>query len=769
MTYKDKPELGRPEHMPLGEPCFFCGLPGIRHRQRQRGTRHEYQKEYKKRNREQIALQRRDWKLSHKQDKRYIAIDGEGYTDKKSRKHYYSYLAACDEKSLIGNIYREEGLRSSEIFEFLLSLPQGSWNLKVGFSLGYDITKWLQDLPNAAIYLLNHPELRKGKLGPSDVKWAGFNINRLSSQFKIIQYRDELTKRTVVWDLFRFFGKAFVPALIDWQVGDKEIWDHIQSMKDKRGEFDGINEEVKKYCQAECMLLAKLAKTLIDAHTDAGIKLTSYYGPGSTASTMLKDMKAKEETAKIPPEMEYAVECAFFGGRFECSWAGPLENVYGYDIASAYPFAMTQLPCFKHGRWELVKNPKITDIENAVAACIHYKLTEFDGLKIVKEIDKDIVKHKVDANGRAADHAWGPFPFRLSDGNILFPIVCEGGWVWKHEYLTGLRYYSNIQAKEAWILRQNCKCERPFAEQIATYYNRRLEWGKEGRGIALKLGINSCYGKRAQRVGSAPFRCVVSAGNITSLTRSMLLEAVCRAKDPWKVIGLATDGVQSQESLELPKPPITGTEEIAAKKKKFSLGSWESKGNDTIHNIRPGMRFSLTRDAKRETTAARGIGVRVLHSNRDLVRAYWDIEPGADCEIQQPMMFMGSKSCVRPTTEAKKILEQVKLGNTTLRENAATLAGAFDRDDKYGNWVEPEERKISYNPLPKRPAWERITENGNVRFRLFTWALHRSQGESVAYGKSKLSLLVQELKLLKLLEEEQADQDGIHTLDHLEL
>lgn len=766
MPYADG--KGKPEHMPVGDPCLLCGISANRHRQRIRGPRTEYKRDYREQNRQHLRDYHNQYKRDHPIEKRYIGIDGEGWTDKSTGKHHYSYLAACDTNGLIGDIYRHEGLRSVEIFEFLLSLPQGSWNLKVGFSLGYDITKWLEDLPHSAIYLLNHPELRKGKNGPRDVKWAGFNFNRLSSQFKVIRYSNDGIRRAVIWDLFRFFGKAFVPALQDWKVGDKDTWDHIQAMKDKRGDFQGINEDEKKYCQAECVLMAQLAKTLIDAHLAADIKLTSYYGPGSTASAMLKTMKAKEETATIPKDMEYAVECAFFGGRFECAWAGPLENVEGYDIASAYPFAMTQLPCFKHGKWELVKNPKDSDIEKAIAACVHYYLPEWGGLRIIKEIDKDILKSKVKADGRVADHAWGPFPFRLADGNILFPVTCEGGWVWKHEYLTGLRFFSNVAAKEAWILKNNCSCGKPFGQQVSTYYNKRLEWGKEGKGIALKLGINSCYGKRAQRVGSAPYRCVVSAGNITSMTRAMLLGAIFKANEPWNVIGLATDGIQAQCKLDLPKPPITGTEETAVKRGKFPLGAWESKGADHIHNIRPGMRFSLTRDAKRETTAARGIGVRVLHSNRDLVRAYWDIDPGGDCLIQQPMIFMGSKSCIRPTTEAKAILELVKIGKTTLREQAAALAGAFDRDEKYGNWVEPEERKVSYNPLPKRPAWERIEDKGNVRFRLFTWALSRAQGESVPYGKSHLSLLVKEIKAQKLLEEEQADQEGLHTLDHLE-
>ena len=54
-------------------------------------------------------------------------------------------------------------------------------------------------------------------------------------------------------DLFRFFGKAFVPALKDWKVGSEEELRAIQEMKDQRGNFQGIDEREKLYySRAEC-------------------------------------------------------------------------------------------------------------------------------------------------------------------------------------------------------------------------------------------------------------------------------------------------------------------------------------------------------------------------------------------------------------------------------------------------------------------------------------------------------------------------------------
>lgn len=760
----------RPEHKPLGEPCILCGLAGARHRSRSR-VRADYQKDYRKKNHLQLRNYQNAWeKTSRKtrdpQEKQYIGIDGEGWTDSEGN-HHYSYLAACTEDHLIGDIYEPMGLHTAQILEFLSSLPQESWNLKVGFSLGYDITKWIEHLPDSTIWLLNHPEYRKGKWGPKNIRWGEYALNRMSSKFTIVRYEETDHYRCVVWDLFKFFQTTFVKALKQWEVGDQEIWDRIQAMKEKRGDFQGIGEEEKLYCQEECRLLARLARKLVTSHFQAGIKLTSYYGPGSTASAMLKVMHAKEEKAVVPKPMEYAVECAFFGGRFECSQIGPLKGVYSYDIASAYPYAMTQLPCLKHGIWELVQNPRIEEIEIAPAACVHYRLPYTDKIRRYDLVDIDVIRHSCDIPGRAytCDTAWGPFPFRLKDGNIIFPVTCEGGWVWQYEYLEAVKHWPNVECTEAWILKQNCSCNRPFAYQIAEYYNRRLEWGKDGKGITMKLGVNSCYGKRAQRVGSSPFRCVVSAGMITSRTRSMLLQGITSAKNQWNIVSVATDGIQSLEPLELPNPVFTGTESAAELaslkegKKKYPLGAWESKGQDDVHMIRPGMRFSLTRESKIDTTAARGLGVKVLHENRAWVRANWDIKPMSDCDVQQPMMFMGSKPCIRPNTKTRELLRDVAAGKVALGDIAAMVH--FDRDSKYGKWLKPEPRKVSYSPLPKRPKAAR----DNSTFICYTWSLDRDSGESVPYGLAPISDLTRELRKLREQEEEQADY-GIHILDH---
>jgi DNA polymerase type B, organellar and viral len=802
----------RPEHVPQGDPCVRCGLPPSEHRTVR--LRDEYYAMYQGRNSGVIAERRKNyqrtpqaravrraWRKLNPEDRVIIGVDGEGWTDRETGEHHYSYMCASTSEGRYWEVegIDGKGLKTEAIFDFLLGLPQLS--LIMGFSLGYDKTKWIEGMPAISIHFLNHPELRPGKWGPRGIWWSKYRINSISTKFTLElvskrilddQSAIESSRHVIVWDLFRFFGKAFVPALKDWKTGSTEELEAIQKMKDDRGNFNGIQDREKLYCRAECRLMAQMATTLVQAHDDADLKLRTYYGPGSTASIMLGKMDAKGNKAPIPDEMKRIVDMSFFGGRFEHSWVGPVRGMWSYDIASAYPFAMTQLPCFKHGQWRLVKRPTVRQIEEAKAASVHWRLPMTDSVRIVEQSLGEKLQKVVKVAGRAAERAWGPFPFRLMDGNILFPVVARGGWVWKQEYLAALNsgVFPNVECTEAWLWESDCSCPPPFAKPVADYYCLRLEWGKDGKGLVVKLGLNSDYGKLAQRVGHPPFQDIVSAGIITSTCRGMLLTAAGYAKDPWSITGFATDSIQSTEPLDLPAPPITGTEDKAREKGKFPLGAWDGSGQNSGEDtflIRPGMRFKINcsrcaapvnrctcapcpkcRKSATECmcsakTAARGIGVRTLHNNRVKVLEAWEDIPCGDIHVQQPPVFWGSKSCIRPDTRTRETLELLLTGRIDLKRVLDAMAGGFVRDEKYGRWLTPEPRRLSYSPLPKRPRIVDSSSTTSAR-RMLTWALDDSQGESLPYGVTEVSEIVRELQELKMLESEQPDQGGLQSL-----
>lgn len=661
---------------------------------------------------------------SPRQTKLILFLDGEGYTTKRGS-HRYTYLAASnDDGSIFFDVENKKGLTTKEIFEFLLKLPREA--LKVGFALGYDWTKWFQDLPNEDVYYIYRPDLRTGKNGPKArrIPHGGqlYGVNLVSTKLSVMsgwnRDKKKYSRTCHVWDLFKFFQRSFVNSLREWKVGSEKEVNAISRMKEKRGSFRGISAKEKAYCQSECRLGAKLTKRLIDSCIEAGLTLREYFGAGSLGAATLRGGPAKEQKQHVLGRMRRAVACAFFGGRFEQSVTGLIPISHGFDLASAYPYAETQLPCLAHGKWVHVRGSH-TKVEKAVrkarAACCHYRLKKRSDVRsegLFERLPPESLPAIPDAiteHARVSKVPWGPFPFRLADGSIIFPSESAGGWVWHFEMLAALdnrRVWPNVELREAWVFRSRCTCAHPFHDEVTGFYRKRLQWGKEGKGLVLKKGLASRYGKRAQTVGSAPFHCAIAAGLITSHTRSELLRAI--ALSPNSVLSVATDGIITRDVLELRTPVFTDTDPKP-------LGAWEHKNKDTgpesVFLMRPGMRFLcekrgkkwIAKDSEEGTTAARGVGVRRLHAERQIILDQWMKKPGAPTKVPRGTIFNGGKLCVGKTKDGIRRLS------------------------RYGNWTKADPFQVSYLPLPKRP----VMRSGH----LLTWALTKHEGESKPYDR----------------------------------
>jgi len=653
----------RVDHIPDGDPCKLCGLPTRRHRERKE----------------------RDEPIE------YIGIDGEGQGRKD---HRYVLLAASNEsgsktwiaKPELGN----DRLTTEQCLNLILGLPTKRAKI-FSFSFNYDLTKMLADIDDETLYNLFRPELRpspkteKGSRGPVPVKWRGFYLNLQGTKFTV----RKRGKKIIIWDLFKFFQSKFVNALKDWKVGNPELWDRMSKMKDKRSDFDKEKEEsVLEYCLEETRCIAELARRLIEAHTGAGLKLRSFYGAGSSGAAMLTALGIKEHVRKPHADMKRAVASAFFGGRFENSVIGQVEGtIYNRDISSAYPYHTTFLPCLEHGKW--THTTKRECLDRKQAALVRYTL------------------------GNSRITTWGPFPFRTQDGSISFPIQSGGGWVWLAEYLAGERIFPHVQFREAWVYETNCEC-KPFAK-VPEYYVLRLQIGKEGPGLVIKLGVNSIYGKLAQSVGNAIFNCWIWAGMVTSGCRAQVLDMLGLHQDWSNLLAVATDGIFTREKIQAPLPLETGTGIIIHGASK-PLGGWEEKTYSRgMFFARPGIYFPLnpTQDDIKDIRG-RGVGKGVVLENWNRIVDSWN-ENGLEgiARIANVTRFCGAK--------------------TSISHSSKGYRRAYATDGKapsYGQWI-TRKVEMSFNPMPKR---ERANADGTLSLRKFSDKL-----ESVPYSRALIS------------------------------
>jgi hypothetical protein len=730
----------------------------------------------------------------------FVGIDGEGinvnldtcYLCKLSRaehthpqhpfveEHRYTLLAAAKETWDIQGTLPEQGLSienltTRECLDFILDIP---YSHKIfAYAFGYDLTCILRDVNDSSLYKLFRPELRarKGKdaaMGPWAVRWeAGdqfvYFLNLQGTKFSVSRYERcsfcweadrkykkgrrhrlcdvcRLTKRRqVVWDIWKFYQSKFVSALKDWKVGAADV-DRIEAMKEKRSVlYTQTPEDVRAYCLSECRHMGTLARKLTNAHEAVDLKLTSYYGAGSTGTALLSVMGIRARLpAEVPEAMREAVAAAFVGGRFEHSVAGIVRGkVYGHDISNAYPYAITFLPCMGWrdpktgaqtvtcGRWELTRNRK--DLEGARAACVHYWL---------KTLNRD--------------EQWAPFPFREKDGSISFPRSSGGGWVWLSEYLAGEKVFpNNVFFREAWVWKSDCHCARPF-EALPRYYKERIKIGKEGPGIVIKLGMNSCAGKLMQSVGSALFNSWIWGGMVTAKTRSQNLDVMGLHQDRSNMLAVATDGIYTRENLITPRPEDTDTWELPDDKGKIAkkpMGGWETKVVDKgMFFLRPGIYFPLnpTEDEIKEVRG-RGVGKRMLLTHWKLIVDDW-LSGSRVVKLPNLRRFHGAKS-------------SISYGPNS----------GYTRSPLYGQWTErPVE--LVFDAMPKRIDFDTKYGPIDVRPELINLALRETSnlrafdetGHSAPYDKSVKS---QEAKALIAFKEMQEEQDDLDMYEMLEI
>lgn len=657
----------RSEHKPVGDPCTVCGLPASRHRVRSR-------------------------KQPSKQDFVYLGIDGEG----QGRKfHKYVLLAAATEAGKSWWVENFDGLTSIQCLDFILALPQHNTKL-FAYSFNYDLTMMLRDLPDDVLFMLFRPELRQRQgaeaiKGPRPVRWNGYKLNLQGTKFTVAKNG----RYKVIWDIWKFYQSKFVAALKDWKVGDAALLERMTAMKDQRGEFDKLDpQQVREYCIEECVCMAQLARKLTDAHKAAGLELRSFYGAGSTAAAMLKKMGIREKIKPAPKDMSRAVASAFFGGRFENSVIGEVHGtIYNYDISSAYPYHLCFLPCLLHGTWELTTNRNLIESSHVKAALVHYAMPpQVNNLYLRTPVGAR------EANPRISDY-WAPFPFRTTEGCICFPTSSGGGWVWRDEFIAGEAMFPNVHFVEAWIYRSECACV-PFTD-IPKYYLERLKIGKEGPGIVIKLGMNSNYGKLAQSVGKGIYNSWIWAGLITSNTRAQILELLALHKDPSNLLMIATDGIQTRERIERPKPKFTGTdievvEDKTGKVNRKPLGGWEEDVIEQgVFYARPGIYFPMNPTKEQiKKVRGRGVGKGVVLENHQLILDSWrNYGVHAPARVANVSRFCGAKSTVHRSGPAVR--------HTYHRADGTQEGAPGQQMPAYGQWI-TRSVEMSFDPMPKR-------------------------------------------------------------------
>ncbi len=447
----------------------------------------------------------------------FVAYDGEGWSDK------YVLLA----NSRGERIVNQEGLSTRQCLEFLARKYE-SPTKRIFFAFSYDVNHIIKDFSDEQI-----ETLLKGK----SVTYENFHVSYIPGKiFEVNGYR--------YYDVFSFFATNFI-NVVRTMLGPKFVTEDLIAGKAGRGNFETWNlAKLIHYNDVELDLMVKIMVKLRTAFSDIGVKLTEWYGPGAVAKFWFKQHGILPQETHTAGSIK-ALNSAYYGGRFEQLTLGKVKNVYEYDIHSAYPSAMVSMPYFKS--WRHVSRGRF------IADPYSIWYISFDLRQS---------RHNLERTYNNSPHApeFGPLPIRSKDGRICYPLVGKG-WYWYEEVKLIHDFF-----KEAKVIYHGgyiAETEGQPFEWIKDLYDYRMQLKSTGSltQYAIKVGLNSLYGKCAQRVGRNPYFSLAWAGYITATTRAKLARAGYEAGSE-HILGFATDALFSDCKLN-----VRCTE---------SLGDWEA-------------------------------------------------------------------------------------------------------------------------------------------------------------------------------------------------
>jgi hypothetical protein len=339
---------------------------------------------------------------------------------------------------------------------------KGTEYVIVGFNLKYEFTQLFGDLP-PDLNSLDEYEFRYRLENASGLLIASYIVRVMSERRYGVVITNESTHRRVkVIDASAFWDKLSldkVAAMLD--IGRKISVDTKRFTRD-----DLANEHFLNYARQDAYLTRKIGEYIIDLHEMFDVP-TCITAPHFAARVFRRHFLT--ERVPLPdPDLEQAGLWSYHGGKngYYLNEPKHLSGVYSFDITSAYPEAMRQLPNIETARWEWTEGyrPGVHALWSVKA---RYRSCRYRG----------IMQH---------GNAW-----------------CETGeidYVWTTSYeLDAAVAEGEIEIIDCvgWLM--NGDPGGPLTEYVDRFFTMKRESTGAKRNAA-KLFLNSLYGKFFQKV-----------------------------------------------------------------------------------------------------------------------------------------------------------------------------------------------------------------------------------------------------------------------------
>lgn len=537
-------------------------------------------------------------------ERRVIAWDGEGVKLSGDRKpqHYVLFGCSADPHDPLVITTPKDDLDFFRLADYVATIgakfPRA---IHVGYFFKYDHNMIIKSLPwpmKAALYEKNTARARRGNI-VYRIRWIPGKSITLSRENVTTKAKPV---RVTIDDIGPFFARSFVRAYeATFPVEERgPVWPVVVEGKLMRADTAWEDmDAITRYWQAEIVALERLAVWFRDLMCEAGFPLTKWYGPGALANLLRRrhGLAVHEWGGKVqnmPPEVHDASKRAYFGGHVEQYQAGRVTGpVYVLDINSAYPAAFASLPSLAPGGEWRYREATLRDLVKS---------------EHPRTLSVWQARWTMGAGRSLAPMAPQPLPHRDAHREITYPPMCHG-WYWQPELEAAMRAMlvhkrGTLEVFGGWEWHP-ANDERPWAF-MEDMYEERLALKDAGNPaeMAYKLGLNSMYGKMAQRAGwdtkeFTPPRShtLPLAGYVTAYCRGQIMSMVQRIMDldPDGVIAVETDGIFTTVN-----PEHMGVTESK------TLGQWSVDIYDELMYVQNGV-YMLRRGERWEKVKTRGM------------------------------------------------------------------------------------------------------------------------------------------------------------------
>lgn len=518
-------------------------------------------------------------KSGKKKPRPFVGCDGEGAgVDRNGRQHYMLFRIGDRE------LYTGKPLKPAEIFDFILAEPERS--MLVCFALGYDATQTLRQLPTDRLRN-GYTDADTGEIiagtgifDPPPIQgltsttwWEGYGIEYVPNNLLRVCRLDKRNRRIehsgrTIWDIYGLFRRSFLDTLKASDVG-REHWVELARMKAARPAFDRITREIRDYCALECDLLAQLMEQFRERAHAVGLHPSAWAGAGRLASFLHNKHGTPRWNYAQAGSYDYANKDmgpynaalrAFYGGRFEAVRFGEIAGpIYEYDLNSAYPAALRDLPCMTIGHGRYVKAEPLELAEAARRGDLFLADVTF--------------QHPPGATVCG-------LPMRREDGRIYWPLAGKGTY-WSCELRAAQKLGASIMLEGGYIYQRRCDCHT--FDWVAELYRQRKALG-DMQGEPIKLAMAALYGKFMQRrYGTGTYYNPIWGSLVTARTRAAMVEAVVGNAD--SVVMFATDAVYTTKPLAVDFGD--------------GLGQWKQQTHADLFIVQPGLYWSKERHRTR--------------------------------------------------------------------------------------------------------------------------------------------------------------------------